>query len=135
MANASDFSLDYFIFVLVVYTSAIQMGAALGGFTGLSWFRRRAVSFLSGLLLALAANIWFFTSADRNVRSVVEGSQQFGFFVAAGFLGLVINITLSSVMRAREFRREAGPGEASYGLEALRETTFFQAVARSLRKK
>ncbi|MDO8491735.1 MAG: hypothetical protein Q7T04_06965 [Dehalococcoidia bacterium] len=135
MESASDFSLDYFIFVLIVYTSAIQMGAALGGFSGLSWFRHRSVGFMFSFLVAVVANVWFFNSTDRNVRSVVEGSQQFGFFVGAGFLALVINTAFSSLVRARDFRQNSGPGAAVHGLEALRQTTFFHAVARNFRRK
>ncbi len=130
-----DFSLDYFIFVLIVYTSAIQMGAALGGFSGLSWFRTRAAGFVFSLAAMVAANVWFFTSTDRNVRSVVEGSQQFGFFVAAGFLALVLSVTLSSLRKARDFPGNRLSCEGNPGLEGLRKATYFQAVVRRFRRE
>lgn len=83
--------------------------------------------------MVLGAFLWFFLSANRNVGDIVEGSQQFKLFLAAGFSSIVITFVVSSLVRHSDFQQNQTPSQLGYGVEALKKMTFFQAFTRSIR--
>lgn len=100
------------------------------------FFRSPALGYLSGILAVVVAFWWFFAAEDRNVRGI-EGPGQLGYFTAAVFSAIFFTLFVSSLTGAflsflkSRSTRAVNPEEP--GLEALKEMTYFQAMACSLR--
>lgn len=125
---------DYFFFVFLSAWGVIQVAASYSRFEGLLLIPRSKASALIGLAAALWAFFWFFTSADRNLPSgkgAIEGAEQFWLFIAAAASAIAITLVLSSILNARMGRDARSIRD---GLDALRETTYFRALAHSLAK-
>lgn len=93
----------------------------------MSFFRRRPLSFLAGLVLLTGALAWFFLSEPRNVSDAghgLNGNEQFAYFFAGSGTGLALTLVGASLRH----RALGAAGPAPLGLDALRETTYFHAV-------
>ena len=127
----ADFTIDYFLTVLVVALGVLQIAAAQAGLKGLSFFRKPILDRLFGLLAIVGGFCAFYVTDDRNVRSL-EGSQQFAYYLAgvaaAVFLTLVISSLVNFGLRARMEREERG-------LEALKKTNYLRALFSGFRKR
>jgi hypothetical protein len=145
MVTASSFW-DYFwqYFPLVFFSSLgmLQIAAARADLKGLTFLKRPLPCYLFGAVAIVGAFIWFYATGDRNAEPLISidekgklffgETQTFATFMAGAFCALVATLLVSSVVNAR-ITSSTDKG-AHYGLDALKETTFFQAITRSLGK-
>ena len=132
-----SFAVDYFIMVFVASLGVMQTAASIGGLRGLLVFKNPLVARLLGIAIAIAAIVWFFMVAERNINDYEGGldSNQQGllFFLAVAASG-VLTFILTSPLNAR-MRRRMGNGERApdAGLGAMRHSNWFQALAHNYR--
>ncbi len=128
----SPFVADYLIFVFWSSIGAIQVGASIGRFDGLLFLKHAVAARVFGLVLIGGAIAWFFLTEERNINDTEGGldanMQGVGFFGGAA-VAVLATVAISSLVNARMHRGEPGVGE---GLEALRKTSYFEAMRRSL---
>jgi hypothetical protein len=133
MPVLKSFSIDYYILVTVAAFGVLQIAASLGGLKGLSIFRSAVATRLFGFGLPLAAVIWFFGTADRNISDHLGGLSS-NEVALAFFLGTMtawlLTVVVTSVINARTHRGGASP---RFGLHALKDATYFRALSQSLR--
>ena len=131
------FAADYFIMVFVASLGVMQTAASIGGLRGLLVFKNPLVARALGIAIAIAAIVWFFMVAERNINDYEGGldSNQQGllFFLAVAASG-VFTFILTSPLNAR-MRRRMGNGERApdAGLGAMRHSNWFQALAHNYR--
>ena len=131
------FAVDYFIMVFVASLGVMQTAASIGGLRGLLVFKNPLVARPLGIAIAIAAIVWFFMVAERNINDYEGGldSNQQGllFFLAVAASG-VFTCVFTSPLNAR-MRRRMGNGERApdAGLGALRHSNWFQALAHNYR--
>ena len=118
-------SLNYCLLVFIAVVGVIQLAALNNNFQGLLFFPRPLYTLAFAVVAIGSALFVFFTW--YNFRSlVVEGSQQTGSFVASTLAAIIFYLVGSSLLNSRRFN----PGKSGQkGLEALRKTTFFQAIS------
>ena len=78
---------------------------------------------------------WFFLSEPRNVPDSalgLNGNEQFAYFFAGSGTGLAFTLILVSL---RQWRFGAEHPDLPAGLDALRESTYFRAIYRLLRRR
>ena len=132
-----SFAVDYFIMVFVASLGVMQTAASIGGLRGLLVFKNPLVARPLGIAIAIAAIVWFFMVAERNINDYEGGldSNQQGllFFLAVAASG-VLTCVFTSPLNAR-MRRRMGNGERApdAGLGALRHSNWFQALAHNYR--
>ena len=130
MATGSH-PLDYFIFVLVASIGTLQIAAAYAQLRGLSFFNRSIIGYISGSSVIVIAFWWFFATEKRIGHDIIAGSQQYGLFIAGVAAAIFVTVTLSSIIKSRT----SPPGKAEEtGLKSLKNITYFQAIARYLRR-
>jgi hypothetical protein len=117
-------SLNYCLLVFISVLGILQLAAVYNNFRGLLFFPRAIYNICFAVFAIGFALFAFFTWYDFN-SFVVEGSQQTGSFVLSAAAGIVFTLVFSSIINHRRFG--AGNSEQE-GLDALRETTFFQAI-------
>jgi hypothetical protein len=126
-------SLNYCLLVFIAVLGVLQLAAAYNNFRGLLFFPRTIFTVCFAVLAIGIALFAFFTWNDLHKIIVngsqkifiVEGSQQTGLFVLSAAAGILFTLVFSSVVNYRRF--SAGDSEQD-GLDALRESTFFQAI-------
>jgi len=131
-------ALDYFILVFISSLGVYQIAAIPAKLDGLCFFRNRVVQYIFGILAIIGAFGWFFTSKDRNVHTVVEGSQQLGLFLASIIASYVFTAILASIMQARVNSRGGSPRENrqyDMGIETYKKTTLFGGIMSSLKRE
>jgi hypothetical protein len=116
---------EYFYLALVACIGVIQAAAAYNGLKGVSFFSYKISAYLFMLFTTGPAMAGFFTWNERNATGVIEGREQFGFFMLAIIAAISSTLAFSSLikhwsLRGNEVRIES--------LEALKEVTFFQAI-------
>ena len=123
-----SFILDYYLLVFLASLGLFQMAAAHRGLVGMSFFRRRPLSFLAGLVLLAGALAWFFLSEPRNVSDSghgLNGNEQFAYFFAGSGSSLAFTLAGASL---RHWALGASRQAPAPGLDALREATYFHAM-------
>jgi len=128
-------AVEYFLLVLICCCGVLQFVAARWKLSGISFFNRTTFGYLFAALVIVGAFSWFFTIEDRCVPGL-EGAQTFAMFIAGSLASFIVTASLSSVIK-RKLRlsvKQHNP-EEELGLDSLRRMTYFQAVARHLRKK
>ena len=132
-----SFVVDYFIMVFVASLGVMQTAASIGGLRGLLVFKNPLVARPLGIAIAVAAIVWFFMVAERNINDYEGGldsnEQGLLFFLAVAASG-VLTFILTSPLNAR-MRRRMGNGERApdAGLGAMRHSNWFQALAHNYR--
>ena len=132
---AGPFALDYFVFVFIASIGVLQMVAAHQALEGMLFIRHRPLAFVVGLAATASAFLWFFWSEPRNLPDTQEGldgNEMSLLFALATGSGLLVTLLVSSISnhsRLYEGRREPTPG-----LDALKETTYVEAVLTTLGK-
>jgi magnesium-transporting ATPase (P-type) len=117
-------SLNYCLLVFIAVVGVIQLAALNNNFKGLLFFSQPLFTLAFAIVAIGSALFVFFTW--YNFRSlVVEGSQQTGSFVASTLAAIIFSLVGSSLVNYRRFN-PGKPGQK--GLEALRKSTFFQAI-------
>ena len=131
------FALDYFIMVFVASLGVMQAAVSIGGLRGLLLFKNPIVVRPLGIAIAVAAIVWFFAVAERNINDYEGGldSNQQGilFFLAVAMSG-IITCALSSLWN-RRMRHSASEAEQSpgAGLGALKSASWWRALSRNYR--
>ncbi|MCK5577208.1 MAG: hypothetical protein KAI14_02725 [Dehalococcoidales bacterium] len=118
---------EYFYLVAIAAIGAIQAAAAYNGLNGISFFRQKVFNYLFALLTVGATLARLFTWNQRNPVGIIEGAQQFSFFMLALVVAIAFTLAVSSLLRHSALQ---GNHPQHNGLEALREITFFQALWR-----
>ena len=127
------FATDYFLFVFVACLGVIQIAASFGGLKGLLILKSPLLARAIGLALPIAAFIWFFTSAERNLNDYeggLDANVQALFFFFGGLTALAATLSVSSLLNLRMTGGAPAPGE---GLDALKRTSYGRALVHSLR--
>lgn len=120
--------------MVIASCGLFQIVGAIHGFQGMTFFNNRSASFLIGLAALAGAFTWFFLSAPRNVPDSalgLNGNEQFAYFFAGSGTGLAFTLILASL---RQWQFGAERSELPPGLDALRESTYFRAIYRLLRR-
>ena len=131
-------ALDYFILVFLSSLGVYQIVAIPAKLDGLCFFRTPVIQYIFGFLAIIGAFGWFFTSKDRNVHTVVEGSQQLGLFLASIVASYLFTAILASIMQAKVNSNGGIPRESKQwemGIETLKKTTLFGGIMSSLKKE
>ena len=126
------FATDYFILVFVATMGVIQISASTGRLTGLLIFKSPLIARTLGMILVVAAFIWFFSTGTRNVGDTnggLDAPTQALFFFLGTMAGSGFAFLVSSLVNLRMNGEKQSPDS---GLEALRETTYVRAVGNSL---
>ena len=135
MFSSYTFAADYFILVFVAGVGAIQVAASVGGLRGLLVFKTPLVARAVGLLVAVAAFVWFFTTTEWNINDYEGGldsnDQALLFFMAIMAAG-IFTLGLSSVVN---FRMRDDGADPAAGFDALRGACYVRALGRSLRRR
>ena len=135
MFSSYTFAADYFILVFVAGVGAIQVAASVGGLRGLLVFKTPLVARAVGLLVAVAAFVWFFTTTEWNINDYEGGldsnDQALLFFMAIMAAG-AFTLGLSSVVN---FRMRDDGADPAAGFDALRRACYVRALGRSLRRR
>lgn len=132
-----SFALDYFIMVFVASSGVMQTAASIGGLRGLLLIKNPIIARTLGIIIAIAAIIWFLAVAERNINDYEGGldSNQQGllFFLAVAASG-TITCALSSLwnrrLRVGASDLEQAPGA---GLGALKIENWWHALSRNHR--
>ncbi len=118
-------ALEYFGLSFVAAVGVLQVVAAYNELRGVSFFSRKIYGYLFAVFTVGPALARFFTWNMRNPTGIIEGREQFGFFMLALTAALSFTLVASSLLKNRHLRGN----HARYdGLEALKEMTFFQAL-------
>ena len=116
---------EYFYLSLIASIGVIQAAVAYNGLKGISFFSYRVSAYLFMLLTTGPAMAGFFAWNERNDTGVIEGREQFFFFMLAIVAAIGFTLVLASLLKHRCLR---GNDVATDGFEALKEVTFFQAI-------
>ena len=119
-------ALEYFGLVFLACVGVLQAAAAYNGLKGLSFLGQRLYGYLFAAFTVGPALAFFFTWNGRNPTGVIEGKEQFGFFMLGLIAAVVFTLAGSSLLRSSLL--QGNPGHD--GLDALREVTFFKALRR-----
>ena len=86
------FAVDYFILVFVASLGVMQTAASIGGLRGLLVFKNPLIARPLGIIIAIAAIVWFFMGTERNINDYAGGldsnEQGLLFFLAVTASGI-----------------------------------------------
>lgn len=131
-------TLDYFILVFISSLGVYQIVAVRARLDGLCFFKRTVVQYIFGILAIISVFVWFYTSADRNVHTSVEGSQQLGLFLGSIIASYVFTAILASIMQVKVNSKGGSLREGKQydmGIETLKKTTLYGGIMSSLKKR
>jgi hypothetical protein len=138
---------EYSFLVFMAGLGVLQVAAAYGGFRGLLiapgevrirfpgkvlTLSRVAFSYAFAMLTVIPSLIDFFFWNRRNQTGIIEGAEQAGFFVMAMAAAVAFTFLFSSLINHWRLRHNEAKGK---GLEALKDITWAQAVARYWRRR
>ena len=126
------FATDYFLLVFVASLGVIQLAASFRGLNGLLIFKSPLVARSLGVALAVAAFIFFFTTDERNLNDYeggLDANTQALFFFLGVLAGGWVTFIGSSLVNMRMKGKDPSPDG---GFDALQETNYVRALARSL---
>lgn len=132
---AGPFALDYFVFVFIASIGVLQVVAAHQALEGILLIRNRSLAFVAGLAATALAFLWFFWSEPRNVPDTqdgLNGNEMALLFALATGSGLLVTLLTSSISNHRRFSH--GQRQPAPGLDALKDTTYLDAVLVTLGK-
>ncbi|MBI4234649.1 MAG: hypothetical protein HY686_09420 [Chloroflexi bacterium] len=121
-------TMDYFILVVLASFGVLQVVAAYSRLRGLMLFQRSLLCVILGLGFVALGFLWFFGSGPRNLPDTqggLDGNRQSALFAEGAAVALVATLILSSLVNRH---RLPGLGVVQWGLEALKEATYFQAL-------
>ncbi|MFH1663045.1 MAG: hypothetical protein ABH934_03920 [Chloroflexota bacterium] len=123
---------EYFYLAFVASIGVIQAAVAYNGLKGISLFSYKVSAYLFMLVTTGPAMASLFSWNERNPTGVIEGREQFCFFLLAIVAAIGFTLIVSSIVKHWGLRRNNVNHD---GLEALREVTFFQALRHRLIKR
>lgn len=117
-------TLHYLALTTLTCLGTLQCVAAIAGRRGLLLLRPPWLAAVAGIAIVVGALWWFFASGDRNTPGLA-GWEQSLLFLLGAVLAMVVTVVLSSL-----FWRSSSPrAPAAEGLEALRDRSYWQAIA------
>ena len=126
-----SFAVDYFIMVFVASLGVMQAAASIGGLRGLLLFKNPLIARALGIAIAIAAIVWFFAVAERNINDYEGGldSNQQGilFFLAVAASG-IFTCVLTSLLNWRMPCGAIDGERMEIGLGNLRNGSWFSAI-------
>ena len=128
----SGLALEYFGLAFVAIVGVLQIVAAYNDLIGVSFFSRKIYSYLFAASTVGPTLAGFFTWHLRNPFGVIQGREQFGFFVLALTIAFIFTLATSSLLKKKRLQ---GNYAQQDGLEALKEVTFFQALRHRFGRK
>lgn len=129
----SELAWDYFLLVFLAGCGVIQIAASYSRLRGVLLLAHPWASALLGLVLVLGSFLWFFSPGPRHIPDTqggLDGNLQAALFSLAALSAVVVTLLLSSLIN-----RRLSHNPASWGLEALKETTYLKALAKGVRKQ
>ena len=126
------FATDYYLGVFISAMGALQLAASLGGLKGLLFFKSPIASRALALVLVAAGFVLFFSTGYRNINDYeggLDAPTQGLFFFLGAFTAVLVTLAVSSLVNLRMRGDEPEP---SAGVEALRNTNYALALARSI---
>ena len=126
------FATDYFLLVFIASIGVLQIAASAGSLNGLLIFKSPLVARALGATLVVAGFVLFFSTGERNINDYeggLDANIQALFFFLGTMAGGFVTFLVSSIVN---LRMRGGDPSPESGLEALKETTFLRALARSL---
>jgi hypothetical protein len=130
-----SFATDYFVLIAAAFFGVLQIVAARNNLRGLSLFPNKKLGYLAGTAIAVSSFVWFFASGKRNIEghiTGVQGSQQFGLFLAGVSTSIAVTAIIASVVN---WKAKPHPDSPRYGLDLIRETTFLRTFLRYFKKQ
>jgi hypothetical protein len=127
------FALSYYVMIAGAFCGLLQVVAAHSGIRGLAFLDRK-FGYVFGSAVAVASFIWFFASGNRNIEghiTRVQGAEQFLLFMAGAGTSFVVTAVIASIVHRKARQAASGP---RWGLDVIRETSYFQAFKRYFRK-
>lgn len=127
------FVVDYLALTFVASCGVIQLAASYSGLKGLYFFKTQTLNLVAGLLLTIAAFVWFFTFEPRNLPDTgggLDANQQATLCAAGSMLGVVFTLISSSLLRRR---MRSSSLDTLHGLESLRNSNFYWAFITTVR--
>lgn len=76
----TSYLLDYFLFTFFASFGVIQIALS----------KKISTQAVLGIMVLLSAYLWFFSSRDRGIPTIVEGSQLFIMFGTSAVLALAV---------------------------------------------
>ena len=132
-----SFALDYFIMVFVASFGVMQTAASIGGLRGLLLIKNPIIARPLGIAIAIAAILWFFAVAERNINDYeggLDSNQQgllFFFAVAAsGILTCILTSMWNWRMRHSASELEQVPAA---GFGGLKSASWWHALSHNYR--
>ena len=129
-----SFEVDYILFIFVASLGVMQLAALKNRLRGIYLVKIPLLNLVLALALVIGSCLWFFYSEPRNLPDTgdgLDGNQQAMFSVAAAAGAVLFTLAITSLLNAGLGR---GGDKTGSGLEALRHTTYFTALRRTLGK-
>ena len=124
-----EFTFDYFILATSSSFGVLLFATGRSRLRGLLLFNP-GLSQLIGVIITVAAFVWFFTSKYRNVPDTgagLDGNQQALLFSAGAALALILLLLASS---ARNWRMETQ--NPRHSIDDLYHSNYLKVIARDL---
>ncbi len=121
---------EYYSFVTVLTFATIQAASSRAGFAGITLFKRPIHNYILSGFLAVPCLAGLITWNWYNPTGIIEGAQQFYFFMLGLITGIGLTLIISSLVN---HSRLSDNIPEKTGFEALKEHTFFQVIRTRLR--
>jgi len=132
---------DYFLLVFGGALGLIQVVAAWSGLRGMLFVADWRAGYAIGAAMLVGTFTWFVLTGDPKVpgdTGGVQGSEQFGLFLAGTASATLVTVVVASVTQVRRVVRgepvETRTDSRGDGLDRLREATWAVAMRHRLRK-
>ncbi|MEE9284485.1 MAG: hypothetical protein V3V35_02030 [Dehalococcoidia bacterium] len=128
-------AVDYFLLVFLASSGVVQIAAAYSRIFGLLIVPDVRAGYLVGIALLAGAFTWFVAIGDQNIPGDlggVEGSEQFGLFLAGTAASVVVTMVVASATQSRTLR---GRQQRETGIEALRGGSLLAVVMDRWRRR
>ncbi len=122
-----DLAFEYYGLVTLLAMATIQAASSFNGLKGIVFFQHPLFNYIVSTLVILPCLAALLTWNWRNPTGIVEGAQQFYFFMLGMVTSILATLFFSSFINHSRFRAKHLP--PSNGLESLRDRTFFQAIS------
>ena len=126
------FATDYYLCVLFAAIGVLQVALSIGRIHGLLIFKSPVIARGGGLALTVAAFIWFFSTGERNINDYeggLDANSQALFFFFGAFSAVIATFVVASIVN---YRMAGSTAPRDAGLDAVRDTNYAKALARSL---
>ena len=120
---------DYLVLVFLGSCGVLQIAAAHARIHGILLLRRPVHATVLGVVLVVAGLVWFFGPGPRHLPDTaggLDGNDQGAYFALAAGTAIAFTLVVSSALNWRRLARSRSGGS---GLDALRETTYLEAMS------